>query len=83
MSDIETLESEIRSAIDAAADMAALEAVRVASLGKKGSVSLMMKSLGGMSPEERKEMGPKLNGLKNSIGDAISARTAALRDAEL
>ncbi|NNF79393.1 MAG: phenylalanine--tRNA ligase subunit alpha, partial [Rhizobiales bacterium] len=61
MSDLQALETEITAAIEAAGDMAALEAVRVASLGKKGSVSALMKSLGGMSPEERKEMGPKLN----------------------
>ena len=83
MSDLEQLEIEITSAIDAAGDMAALEEVRVASLGKKGSVSQLMKSLGGMSPDERKEMGPKLNGLKQSIGEAIAARTEALRNAEL
>ncbi|MEM7424521.1 MAG: phenylalanine--tRNA ligase subunit alpha [Pseudomonadota bacterium] len=83
MQDLETLESEIRSAIEAADDMSALESVRVSSLGKKGSVSALMKSLGGMSPEERKEMGPKLNGLKQSIGEAIAARTSDLKDAEL
>ena len=83
MQDLANLETEIRSAIDGAADLAALEAVRVSSLGKKGSVSALMKSLGGMSPEERKEMGPKLNGLKQSIGDAIAARSDELKNAEL
>ena len=83
MSDLQELETEITAAISAAGDMAALEAVRVASLGKKGSVSALMKSLGGMSPEERKEMGPKLNGLKQSIGEAIAARGQDLRNAEL
>ncbi len=83
MSDLKELETEITSAIASAGDMAALEAVRVSSLGKKGSVSALMKSLGGMSPEERKEMGPKLNGLKQSIGEAIAARTQDLRNAEL
>ncbi|MCP5081422.1 MAG: phenylalanine--tRNA ligase subunit alpha [Alphaproteobacteria bacterium] len=83
MSDLQALETEITAAIEAAGDMAALEAVRVASLGKKGSVSALMKSLGGMSPDERKEMGPKLNGLKQTIGEAIAARTQGLRNAEL
>ncbi len=83
MQDLANLESDIRGAINAAADMAALENIRVSSLGKKGSVSTLMKSLGGMSPEERKEMGPKLNGLKQSIGDAIAARSAELQDVEL
>ncbi|MEM1199252.1 MAG: phenylalanine--tRNA ligase subunit alpha [Pseudomonadota bacterium] len=83
MSDLEQLETEITGAIANASDMAALEEVRVASLGKKGSVSQLMKSLGGMTPDERKEMGPKLNGLKQSIGEAIAARSNALRNAEL
>ena len=83
MTDIAHLESEITKAIADAGDEAALEAVRVGALGKKGSVSQVMKSLGGMSPEERKEMGPRLNGLKQSIADAISARAETLRDAAL
>ncbi len=83
MSDLEQLETEITGAIASASDMAALEEVRVASLGKKGSVSQLMKSLGGMTPDERKQMGPKLNGLKQSIGEAIAARSDALRNAEL
>ena len=62
-SNLDTLEAEVRSQIDGAADEAALDAVRVSALGKKGSVSLMMRELGKMSPEERKENGPKLNAL--------------------
>lgn len=83
MSEIETLEAELTSAIDGAPDERALEDVRVAALGKKGSVSALMKSLGGMSPEERKVMGPALNGLKTRIADAISSRKQALADLAL
>ncbi len=57
MSDLETLEAEINTAIAGADSEAALEDVRVAALGKKGSVSEKMKTLGKMTPEERKEMG--------------------------
>ena len=79
MTELEILETEIKAAIEEAADQNALEAVRVSSLGKKGSVSLLMKSLGGMSPEERKEMGPRLNGLKQIVADAIAARAGDLK----
>ena len=79
----EKLETEIMAAISGAADEAALEAVRVGSLGKKGSVSTVMKSLGTMTPDERKEMGPQLNGLKQAIGDALGARAADLREVAL
>ena len=69
----------IRSAerrLMALSDLAALDAVRVAELGKKGRVSGLMKTLGQMSPEERQEMGPKLNALKNRVADAVEARKA-------
>ncbi len=79
MSDLEHLETEIMSAVDAAADEAALEAVRVGALGKKGSVSEQMKTLGKMSADERKTMGPALNGLKTRVGDAIAARRDVLK----
>ena len=54
MSDLAQLESDILSQIAAAGDEAALEAVRVAALGKKGSISALLSTLGKMSPEERK-----------------------------
>ena len=83
MSDIDTIESEALNSINLAVDLTALDAVRVAELGKKGRVSGLMKTLGGMDPEERKEMGPKLNALKTRLNDAIEARKGALEDAEL
>jgi len=83
MSDLETLETEILDAVAGAGDEQALESVRVAALGKKGSVSLQMKSLGGMSPEERQTMGPALNGLKTRVTDAIAARREVLKEAAL
>ena len=83
MSDIENLERDIAAKIDAAASEASLEEVRVAALGKKGAVSERMKTLGKMSPEERKEMGPALNGLKNRIAEAIDAKKTALEEAAL
>ena len=53
--------------LNAANDEAAIEAVRIAALGKKGSISEKLKSLGSMSPEERQLQGPAINGLKNRI----------------
>jgi phenylalanyl-tRNA synthetase alpha chain len=69
--------------VAAAADEAALEELRVQALGKKGEVSLAMRSLGQMSPEERQVMGPKLNALKDEIASALAARKEALGDAAL
>ena len=83
MTDISSLQSDILSSIASAGDEATLEAVRVAALGKKGAVSELMKTLGGMSPEERKTQGPLLNGLRDAVADAIAARKAQLGDAAL
>ncbi len=79
MSEIETLEQEALTAIDGAADEAALEEVRVETLGKKGTISAQMKTLGQMSDEERKVAGPALNGLKARVNDAITARRDVLK----
>ncbi|WP_417671121.1 phenylalanine--tRNA ligase subunit alpha [Roseibium sp.] len=83
MSDLNTLETELLAAIEAADTEPALEDIRVAALGKKGSISEQMKTLGKMSPEERKTMGPTLNGLKARITDAISDRKGVLAEAAL
>ena len=81
--DIQALEDQIGDAIQAAEDERALEAVRVSALGKKGAVSERMKTLGKMSPEERKTAGPALNGLKQRVAAAIEARGAVLAEAAL
>ncbi|MEL6751465.1 MAG: phenylalanine--tRNA ligase subunit alpha [Pseudomonadota bacterium] len=79
MSDIETLEASVMADIDSATDEAALEAVRVGALGKKGSISAQMKTLGQMSDDERKVAGPALNGLKTRVADALAARRDVLK----
>ncbi|MGV6890066.1 phenylalanine--tRNA ligase subunit alpha [Rhodophyticola sp. SM2404] len=69
--------------IAGATDESALEDMRVAALGKKGEISLKMRELGGMSPEERQVAGPALNALKDEVGAALAAKKAALGDAAL
>jgi phenylalanyl-tRNA synthetase alpha chain len=83
MTDIASLQAEILAQISAAGDEAQLESVRVSALGKKGSVSELMKTLGGMSPEERKIQGPLLNGLRDAVTEAIAARKSQLADVAL
>src|SRR5882724_6570185 len=83
MSDAKTLEPEILSAVAAANDEAALEAVRVAALGKSGSVSALLKTLGGMTAEQRKEQGPLINGLKERVTEALGRRRDVLAQAAL
>jgi phenylalanyl-tRNA synthetase alpha chain len=83
MSDLNSLEPKLFGDIAAASDEAALEAVRVAALGKSGSVSALLKTLGAMTPEQRKEQGPLINGLKDRVTAAIAARRDALKAAAL
>ena len=65
MTDLNHLERDLLAQVGAAADEAALESVRVSALGKKGAVSELLKTLGAMTPEERKEQGPLINGLRD------------------
>jgi len=83
MTDLSALEAELTKAIAAAQDEAALEAVRVAALGKAGSISALLKTLGAMTPDERKEKGPAINGLKDNITNALAARRDVLKNAAL
>src|ERR1700732_2749381 len=83
MSDTTQLEQQILADIAAAGDESALEAVRIAALGKSGSVSALLKTLGSMSPDERKQQGPLINGLKDRLGTAIAARRETLKAAAL
>jgi phenylalanyl-tRNA synthetase alpha chain len=83
MTDLAQLEAELAARISAAADTAALEAVRVAALGKSGQISELLKSLGAMSPDARREHGPRINGLRDRVQAAIAERKAALEAAEL
>jgi phenylalanyl-tRNA synthetase alpha chain len=80
---IANLGAEIRAAITQADSEAALETVRVAALGKKGSVSALLASLGTMAPDERRVAGPAINGLKSEIGAALEARATELKSAAL
>ncbi|MBT9386411.1 phenylalanine--tRNA ligase subunit alpha [Pseudooceanicola sp. CBS1P-1] len=77
------LKTKYLSAIAAAADESALEELRVQAVGKKGEVSLKMRELGKMTPEERQVMGPQLNALKDEINSALAAKKVALADAAL
>jgi len=83
MQDLKELETELFTAIADAADGAALEDLRVGALGRKGRVTLLMRGLGQMSPEERETAGPALNALKGKMAAAVEARRAQLDDAEL
>jgi phenylalanyl-tRNA synthetase alpha chain len=83
MSEHRAVREEWLAKIAAAPDAAAVEALRVAALGKSGAITQQLKALGGMGPEARKQAGAELNQLREAVGAALTARKQALAAAEL
>ena len=83
MENLENLKNELVAQINGASDIKMLEEARVAILGKKGRITEMMKGLGALSIEEKKEMGKGLNILKSEVENALENRKAELETKEL
>ncbi|HWW56868.1 MAG TPA: phenylalanine--tRNA ligase subunit alpha [Sphingopyxis sp.] len=83
MSEIEAIRTRILGEIEAAADAGAIETLRVAALGKTGSITTLLKTLGGMTPDERQAKGPEIHGLRETVAAALAARKAAFDAAAL
>jgi phenylalanyl-tRNA synthetase alpha chain len=79
MTDLAPLRSETLAAIAASSDEAALETARIAALGKKGSISALLATLGKLSPDERKSAGAAINALKDEVTAALSERRGVLK----
>jgi len=80
---LKKLQDAFITAIDGAGDTATLEAVRVEALGKKGKLTELMKTLGGLDPDARKAMGAALNDVKTVLTEALTAREKVLSAASL
>ena len=80
---MQDLREKYLKAVAGVDDEAALEEIRLAALGKKGEISLKMRELCKMTPEERQTTGKALNMLKDEIDAALRAKKAALADAAL
>ena len=81
--DLPALKAETEAALAAAADLRAWDAVRVGVLGKSGSLTALLKELGRVPPEQRRDRGAALNRLKDELAEAVEARRATLEDAAL
>ena len=79
MQDYEQLKNEILEKIDRSFTLEGLEDVRVVSLGKKGSLSVLMKQLGSIEPDKRRETGQKLNLIQKEVLAAIENKKEVLR----
>jgi phenylalanyl-tRNA synthetase alpha chain len=83
MTDLDQLRDDLLAAVDSATTPEAIESLRVSALGKAGSVTGLLKTLGGMSPEERQVQGPRIHALREAVTAAIGGRKAMLERAEL
>src|ERR1700748_1732768 len=83
MTDLDQLRDDLLAAVDSATTPEAIEGLRVAALGKAGSVTGLLKTLGGMSPEERQVQGPRIHVSPGAVTAAIGGRRAMLERAEL
>jgi phenylalanyl-tRNA synthetase alpha chain len=83
MSDIETLSSQALTDIASAQTPDALEHLRVALLGKQGSVTAQLKQLGALPADQRKLAGEAINRARDAISEALSTRKVMLEDAAL
>ncbi len=83
MEALAALEQQAREALEKAADLKALDAVRVHYLGKKGVLTRQLKQLGTLPPEQRREAGQSINVAKKQVQEAIEARKLQLQQAEL
>lgn len=81
MENLESLATEARTAIATAEDTAALDQVRVGYLGKKGSITGLLKGLGKLSAQERPAAGAEINKVKQALQELISERKQELESA--
>jgi phenylalanyl-tRNA synthetase alpha chain len=83
MTDLDDLRQHMIASIDACSGLDALETARVEALGKQGRITQLLKTLGGMTPEERQAQGPAIHALRESVTAALADRKATLETAAL
>ncbi|KMK51503.1 phenylalanyl-tRNA synthetase [[Actinobacillus] muris] len=83
MQNLESIVAQAIKAVEAASDVAALEAIRVEYFGKKGQFTLLMQGLRDVPADERPAVGAKINEAKQAAQEALNAKKAALEEAEL
>lgn len=72
--DLKALEEEAKKLIEEASDIGKLNDIRVNYLGKKGKIKSILKTLGKLSPEERKEIGQLANRIKDELEEALKEK---------
>jgi phenylalanyl-tRNA synthetase alpha chain len=80
---LDELAADARTRIDACAGLSELEALKVELFGKKGAITALLKSLGGLAPEARREAGARINAVRDELTGLVSGREAVLEQAKL
>ena len=80
---INTIRDDVLAQVESASDLKGLDDIRVGALGKKGQITGLMKQLGGLDPDQRREVGQELNRVKDAVQAAIDSRKFDLERAEL
>ncbi|MCJ7452255.1 MAG: phenylalanine--tRNA ligase subunit alpha [Steroidobacteraceae bacterium] len=81
--DLETLAARARESVDACTSLAAIEELKVEFFGKKGAITALLKTLGSLAPDARREAGARVNAVRDEIGALVAARQAELDREEL
>ena len=81
--DLETLAARARGAVDACTSLGALDELKVEYFGKKGAITALLKTLGSLAPEARREAGARINAVRDEIGALVATRQARLEGEEL
>ena len=83
MKEWEDQKTKLVESIHSASTLDELEDIRITALGKKGTITGLMKSLGSLDPDKRKEAGQLLNAIKEEVASAIDVRKVTMEDAAL
>ena len=83
MKEWEDQKTKLVASIHSASTLDELEDIRITALGKKGTITGLMKSLGSLDPDKRKEAGQLLNAIKEEVASAIDVRKITMEDAAL
>jgi len=81
--DLETLAARARESVDACTSLVAIEELKVEFFGKKGAITALLKTLGALAPDDRREAGARINAVRDEIGALVAARQAQLEREEL
>ncbi|MDR0852984.1 MAG: phenylalanine--tRNA ligase subunit alpha [Clostridiales Family XIII bacterium] len=78
---VEAILAEARGAVASSADATEVEALRIKYLGKKGEITAILKTMGSLAPEERKELGQVVNKAKSEVEALIEEKKTQIENA--